>query len=124
MHLIFKCVNLLKNPLVLKSYRNFYTKLPEVKPIKKLHAHIRCNRRAYTTISLCAAGATAFITIKNPSTHDTYVEDSVENSPLSCYPYEESKKSKEVNVLSCRTLFSLMLADLPYLIMAILVNPI
>lgn len=122
MHVLFKCANLLQKPLFLRSCQKFYAKVPEINTVNRLGFNVRRNIRVYTTISLSAAGAVAFISLKSPLEGDISTNECVKSSPSIYVPPEDSAKSTRVDILSVSTLCSLIIADLPYLIMAILVS--
>ncbi|VDL59633.1 unnamed protein product [Hymenolepis diminuta] len=120
MHILYKCANLLQKPLFLRSCRKLYAKVPEINTVDRLGFNVRRNIRVYTTISLSAAGAVAFYSVKSPSEGGISTNGCIEPSPSIYVPLEGSAKSTRVDILSVSTLCSLIIADLPYLIMAIL----
>ncbi|KAM3174910.1 hypothetical protein ACTXT7_009557 [Hymenolepis weldensis] len=93
MHILFKCANILQKPLFLRSFRKLYAKVPEINAVNRLGFNVRRNIRVYTTISLSAAGAVAFISVKSPSEGDISANECVKSSPSIYIPPEDSAKS-------------------------------
>ncbi|KAL5970460.1 Mitochondrial potassium channel ATP-binding subunit [Taenia solium] len=110
----------LTKPVAIRSYRQLYTRLLDIKALNTIRLHVRRNFRSYASLSLCAAGAAAVFSLPSQINDAFTIEDSLQSIPSLDTAVRKSGGSAPPNTLTLKTLCSLIFSDLTYLIFAVL----
>ena len=121
--MILLCRSLLRlqKTSLLHSCRPFCKKTPEIKSANALRFNLKPSIRAYTSFTLCAAGAAAAFSFHSNNEIIKSSKEPLETLPSPTSTLNTVDDHVRVDILSLSTICSLILSDIPYFIFAVLV---
>ncbi|CDS35570.1 ATP binding cassette sub family B [Echinococcus multilocularis] len=110
----------LTKPILIRPFRQLYTRFSDIKTVNTIRLHVRRNFRSYASFSLCAAGVAAAFSIPPQIKDGLTLEESLQSLSGLEVAVRKPDLSAPANTLTLKTLCSLILSDLTYLIFAVL----
>ncbi|VDD80162.1 unnamed protein product [Mesocestoides corti] len=126
MYLLYRCTQFLQKSALLRPCQFRYSLFSPRKVGNGIRLHIKQNMRAYTGLTFCAAGAAALFSINSRPLTDSDVpfiqspKDVLEPLLKEDTITTQIDNNTQVNILSPNIFGSLIVADLPYLFLAVL----